>query len=130
MSLNYKFTGRTDAELETLWTKENVGTTDTIIRLTMIVGVPALLTDDDITRYAVRISAYEGCMGAFLREMRDDHQIYDLPITRAMLLAYKGLSTNATKYTDAQFRKNLIERVMNDAERTVQSEIKAAKEGK
>ena len=89
-----------------------------LIYLTMHVGMPRITEKNWKTFYA-RLYAWERITGA-CRFLRDDKGISrPLYFTAEEIRGFIGLGTNASKFTDAQWRKELVSLVTRNCEREI-----------
>jgi len=76
--------------------------TNGIIWGSMYVGVPGLTTDADVNKFAERLLALQALNGGDILTARGR-----VVITQADIEAHRGLRTNVSRETDAQFAKKL-----------------------
>jgi hypothetical protein len=88
--------------------------TNVIIWATMPVGMNQI-TEKNYDKFFVRLSALESAFGSYLKEVNRD-ELVDRPITLAEVRQHIGLATNAASLTGAQFRRQLGERAMREAQ--------------
>lgn len=116
MSLDWKLS----ENHEELWNDQNKHMTQTIIHLTMVVGMGEI-TEKNYKEFFRRIHFYERACGAFMQKCvkgensQEENKIIDVPFTIADVKRYIGLRTNVSKETEKQFVKRIAESLMNDA---------------
>ncbi len=93
--------------------------TNSLIWATIPVGINQI-TEKNFEKFFLRLSAIEQVSGTFLNEIRDD-KIVERPITLAEVKQHIGLWTNASSLTDAQFRGNLAQRAMREAQQRLKN---------
>lgn len=112
MSLNYQLTNIRD--WQELTGDEGVKpVTQALIFATMAVGM-GQITEANAHKFAVRLEVVQRVDGPYM--VRDGKPS---PLTVADVQRHIGLGTNASTLTDAQFRKNLFDGMLRDAERAV-----------
>jgi hypothetical protein len=100
-----------------VWPDDKLSTiTEALIWSTMGVGI-GRITEDNWQTFATRLRAYETALGS-LR--------YDCPpIEVRHVKRHIGLATNVSSLTEAKFRKQLIDRVMREAQDAVHVQLRA-----
>jgi hypothetical protein len=88
--------------------------THALIFLTMSVGMGAI-TEKNWTEFYARVRAEEKLHGARRSQKLVEGKWVDCPITAQDVKDHIGLSTNASRMTEAQWRKSLLERFVRDA---------------
>ncbi len=93
--------------------------TNALIWATIPVGINHI-TEKNVEKFFIRVSAIEQVSGSFLNELHGD-KIVERPITLADLKQHIGLWTNASSLTDAQFRRNIAQRAMREAQQRLKN---------
>lgn len=88
--------------------------TDSLVWLSLGCGFNEI-TEANWKQVFTRISIHEATFGTMKRRVGKDGHLEDWPITPKDVFDHIGLTTNASKLTDAQFNKLVIQRLTEDA---------------
>lgn len=99
--------------------------TNALIWATIPVGLGSI-TAENMALFSKRLRVYESAFGAFLQEKKEGGRWGDRFITDADVKAHVGLSTNASRLTDAKFRAQVMERLERESESALRYERQAA----
>lgn len=98
--------------------------TNALIWLTMTVGMGwNIKTDKEVEEFAFRVMLYQKVFGALLSTDREER-----PITRAEVLAHKGMNTNVSLLTRKQFMKRVADRLESEMNDEIRNEREAVGE--
>lgn len=98
--------------------------TETMIFATVFLGIPKIQNEADAQLYAVRMRMWENSNGNFTYTPNEGGAAgwTDRLITLADVRKRIGLSTNASRLTDAQFAKRLLTAIQDRAQREIRNE--------
>lgn len=128
MSLNVDWRNIKDYEEDGfIWRKipgtdqlESTPMATTFAFLTMIVGIPEI-SDKTLNEFVLRVTAWEAAKGTCL-VAKEAEGGGPRPITRADVLRFKGLRSNASSLTRAQFKRKLADSIFEELERRLRRE--------
>jgi hypothetical protein len=121
MSLTYDYSAVRDSD--TLMFDEDdrmKPESECIIFATIFIGINTI-TEANWQSFYLRLSMYENAHGSLVRRVNDDGLLVDSFMSPEIVRAHIGLHTNARNLTMPQFKKRIVERLEEEAKRSLHS---------